>query len=103
MLGGWSVGSGRPRTLAWRAGAGAGIGFAALVGIAAWAATISVEGVEVLPSIRSPGTAFATTSVGPELLPVTLVALIWGVAGGTVGALLAPRDRPDYEVVEAEA
>ena len=93
MVAGWAVGAGRSRRLAWRTGAAAGVGFALLFGVAVWAATISTEAVGGSPSSRGTATDFATTSIGPELVPATVAALAWGVVGGTVGALLAPRDR----------
>jgi hypothetical protein len=74
-------------------GAGAGVVFAALVLVAEAASSISVE--------RPP--EGAVMRLGAELLPTGMLALAWGVAGGTVGALLpGPPQEPAGDVSPPE-
>ena len=73
-------GQGQTRERAFRA-ACAGVGFGVLVGVAAWAATITIEGSE--GDIASLGAA----PVGTGALGV-----VWGVVGGALGAIVP--DRP---------
>jgi hypothetical protein len=70
-----------PRPERWLVGAASGVVFAALFALGSLAAAISVS---------APGSTIVagTASVGPELLPAALVALGWGVVGGTIGAMV---------------
>jgi len=95
VLGGRRSGTraGSTREALLRGGLG-GVIFAVLAGVAAWAATI------VLPPWA--GFIGGSISLGPSPGRTAGVALLWGIAGGLVGALLARRwpQRPSSAEVE---
>ena len=61
-------------------GAGAGVMFAVLVGVGTWLASAEL----VVHAAEGIGTR--ALALGPRPLPTALLALAWGVAGGTLGA-----------------
>lgn len=60
------------------AGAGAGVAFAIVMGVAAW---FSRAAVPIPPRFPAP------VSIVPSMPSTALLALVWGVLGGTLGAL----------------
>jgi hypothetical protein len=91
-MGGRSAGraaGGRPEAAL--RGALAGVVYAMLCGVAAWAAAI------VLPPWSAILGGPLRLSVEP--LTTTFIALVWGVVGGTIGSMFAERgegaDRPE--------
>jgi hypothetical protein len=64
-------------------GALAGVVYAALCGVAAWAATLVVPAIARLTG--------ASLRLGPDVGVTLALGLAWGVAGCALGALLAPR------------
>jgi hypothetical protein len=92
VLGG-RYGAKRRAQLRWEAvgmGAASGVVFAALVAVGSWLASVSA-------GLSSPmGGLPANTSVliGPGVLAAGLLALVWGVVGGALGAWLAGRKFP---------
>jgi Family of unknown function (DUF6350) len=63
-------------------GLGAGIVFAPLAGGAAWLSGIGLSGV------RSPLGGLRLERIGPRPWQTAALALVWGVVGGTVGAMV---------------
>ncbi len=75
------------------AGVGAGAVFAGLVFLACVASTVSVRGVFAFTTHTD---VSQTVSVGPDLVRTTLLAIVWGVLGGAIGAALPERrQRPE--------
>ena len=64
-----------------RAAVGAGVVFAALVGVGTWMTDVDV----VVGRAGTPGTSSFTLGARP--VSTALLALIWGVVGGSVGSL----------------
>jgi len=60
--------------------ASAGVGFGFLVGVAAWAATVTIDGSEG-----------AIASLGADPVATGALGVVWGVVVGTLGALVADR------------
>jgi hypothetical protein len=81
-----------------RRAAGAGIVFAALVGVGTWMANVDV----IVGRADTPGTSSFTLGARP--VPTALLALAWGVLGGSVGALTLGRrqDEGTPEPVEPD-
>jgi hypothetical protein len=82
LWGGALAGRAVPRERRWLVGAASGVVFGMLFTVGALLATISVS---------APGSTIVrgTTSVGPQLPTAALVALAWGVVGGTIGTMLS--------------
>ena len=79
-----------------RRAAGAGVVFAALVGVGTWMANVDI----VVGRANTPGTSSFTLGARP--LPTALLALAWGVAGGSVGALTLGRRQGEGTPVPVE-
>lgn len=81
VLGGFAAGSGMARaSLAVRAGALAGVGFALAVGLIS-----ALAGISLHVGAQQPTTA----TLGPDPVLGALVGLAWGVGGGAIGGLLS--------------
>jgi hypothetical protein len=78
-------------------GAGAGVVFAILVGVGSWFASAEL----VLHGAGGIGTRALT--LGPRPLPTALLALAWGVAGGTLGAWTRRQEEGTPVPVEPDA
>jgi len=76
------------------AAVGAGVLFAVFVGVASWAASISVG----IPAAAS--SSAATVRLGPSLPRTALLAIAWGVIGGVLGALTAGGGAQDQRLGE---
>jgi hypothetical protein len=95
-VGSSSSGSGRLREALVR-GAGAGVVFAALVGVGAWMATAALD-------IRAAdGSGTTSLVLGPRPIPTALLALAWGVVGGALGASTGRQDEGTPVPVEPDA
>ena len=79
-----------------RCAAGAGVVFAALVGIGTWMASVSV----VIGRAKAPATSVFTLGARP--LSAAALALVWGVVGGSVGALTLGRGQDEGTPVPVE-
>ncbi|MFN2545652.1 MAG: DUF6350 family protein [Actinomycetota bacterium] len=79
------------RSSALAAGAGSGVVFGVLVGAGAWLAGIGFSASARVVEVGQLGHG----SVGPRPVTGGLVALLWGVAGGAVGSLLARSPESD--------
>jgi hypothetical protein len=79
-----------------RRAAGAGVVFAALVGVGTWMANVEM----VVGRADAPGTSSFTLGARP--LPTALLALAWGVVGGSVGALTLGRLQDEGTPVPVE-
>ena len=82
----------RRAQLRWEAvgmGAASGVVFAALVAVGSWLASLSAG---LSPTGGVP--ANASVLIGPGVLAAGLLALVWGVVGGALGAWLAGRKFP---------
>ena len=75
---------------------GAGVVFAALVGIGTWMANIDL----VVGRASTPGTS--TFTLGARPVPTAVLALAWGVVGGSVGALTLGRRQGEGMPVPVE-
>jgi hypothetical protein len=92
LLGGaWAARRARAGTGLEAAGIGAAAGavFAGLVVVAGWLATVQVAWRTDLEPIGS-----ARYRIGPDLVSGGALALLWGVVGGALGAVLAHRRAP---------
>jgi hypothetical protein len=78
-------GSASNRTQSAALGAGSGVVFAALTGLAILLAQLALGARGAVPGFFSPG----TLRVGPHLISGVLVAAAWGVVGGALGGLIA--------------
>jgi hypothetical protein len=78
-------------------GAGAGVVFAALVGVGSWLANaeLVVHGAE--------GIGTRALTLGPRPLPTALLALAWSLVGGTLGAWTRRQEEGTPVPVEPDA
>ena len=67
------------------AGAGSGVVFAALM-----AFLIALSRIDVGATGAFLGASALRVERGPELVRGTILAAVWGVAGGAIGGLVAP-------------
>ena len=79
-----------------RRGAGAGVVFAALIGVGTWMANVDI----IVGRANVPATS--AFSLGARPLSTTLLAFAWGVVGGSVGALTLGRRQDEGTPVPVE-
>ncbi|MEO8422944.1 MAG: hypothetical protein ABI595_03420 [Actinomycetota bacterium] len=78
-------------------GAGAGVVFALLVGVGTWIASATLF---VRPA---DGSDAVSLTLGPRLIPTFLLALVWGVVGGALGASIVRQEEGTPVPVEPDA
>jgi hypothetical protein len=90
LAAGWYAGAGTSEPFglheALARGTGAGVVFAVLVGVGSWMAGVS------LTLHASDGSVITGLTLGPRPAPTALLAFVWGVAGGMLGASIRRQD-----------